>query len=89
LKAAPLNFVGTSKAGVFRRLDVVVCDGFIGNVALKLSEGLTEMFSTLLEGSLDASHFANRCAAFRKARNYKTRRLFGYGGALCWECAAS
>ena len=42
LKMAPVNFVGNVEArevpsGV---CDVIVCDGFVGNVILKLSEGL-------------------------------------------------
>jgi glycerol-3-phosphate acyltransferase PlsX len=35
--------------------DVVVCDGFIGNVALKVSEGLVDMFVTMLRESLGAT----------------------------------
>lgn len=33
--------------------DVVVCDGFTGNVALKVSEGLAEAVGTMLRGELD------------------------------------
>ena len=41
LKAAPIAFVGNIEArNIFSGMaDVVVCDGFTGNVALKLSEG--------------------------------------------------
>jgi glycerol-3-phosphate acyltransferase PlsX len=35
--------------------DVIVCDGFVGNVALKVSEGLAEMFRSLLRESLQAT----------------------------------
>src|ERR1700761_3509053 len=35
--------------------DVIVCDGFVGNVALKVSEGLVEVVSKLLKQSLRAS----------------------------------
>src|SRR5580700_6591241 len=35
--------------------DVIVCDGFIGNVALKVSEGLVEMVSKMLRASLKAT----------------------------------
>src|SRR6516162_1021780 len=40
VKHSPLNFVGNVEGrDVFRgNVDVVVCDGFIGNIALKLSE---------------------------------------------------
>ena len=36
-------------------MDVIVCDGFIGNVALKISEGLVETFSHLLKEALSSS----------------------------------
>src|SRR3989454_7060694 len=41
LKAAPLNFAGNIEArhGYSGDADVIVCDGFTGNVALKISEG--------------------------------------------------
>jgi phosphate acyltransferase len=50
LKAAPLNFVGNVEGrDVYSgTADVVVCDGFIGNVALKISEGVAEMIKKLL-----------------------------------------
>ena len=34
------------------RVDVIVCDGFIGNVALKISEGMVEAISMLLREAL-------------------------------------
>jgi glycerol-3-phosphate acyltransferase PlsX len=50
LKAAPINFVGNVEgreiySGV---ADVVVCDGFTGNVVLKTSEGLVELLESRL-----------------------------------------
>jgi glycerol-3-phosphate acyltransferase PlsX len=36
-------------------VDVIVCDGFVGNVALKVSEGLVEMVKHLLQESLEAT----------------------------------
>jgi glycerol-3-phosphate acyltransferase PlsX len=35
--------------------DVIVCDGFVGNVALKVAEGLAEMMGRMLRESLSAS----------------------------------
>lgn len=45
LVGAPVNFVGNVEGrDVFNgSVDVVVCDGFVGNVILKTSEGLAEM----------------------------------------------
>jgi len=57
LKALPIHFVGNVEgrdiyAG---KTDVIVCDGFIGNVALKVSEGLVEMMSKMLREALEAT----------------------------------
>ena len=50
LKAAPLAFIGNIEArDVYSgQADVIVCDGFTGNVALKISEGLVDVFKGLL-----------------------------------------
>jgi len=45
LRQSPLNFVGNVEGNDIYKgtTDVVVCDGFVGNVALKTSEGLAHM----------------------------------------------
>ena len=50
LKLAPINFIGNVEGrDIFKgEVDVIVCDGFTGNVALKLSEGLIETFTAML-----------------------------------------
>src|SRR5215475_9787840 len=50
LKRAPINFIGNVEGrDIFTGdVDVIVCDGFTGNVALKLSEGLIETFREML-----------------------------------------
>jgi len=52
-----LNFVGNVEGrDVYTgAADVIVCDGFVGNVALKVSEGLVEVVGKLLKQSLKAS----------------------------------
>src|SRR3984957_16501116 len=57
LKNLPLNFVGNVEGrDVFRgNVDVVVCDGFIGNIALKLSEGLVEHIGGMLKKAIKSS----------------------------------
>jgi glycerol-3-phosphate acyltransferase PlsX len=47
LRASPLNFYGNVEGNdIFKgTTDVVVCDGFVGNVALKSSEGLAQMLA--------------------------------------------
>jgi glycerol-3-phosphate acyltransferase PlsX len=50
LRASGLNFYGNVEGDDIYKgtTDVVVCDGFVGNVALKTSEGLAQMLSTFL-----------------------------------------
>jgi glycerol-3-phosphate acyltransferase PlsX len=50
LKTAPINFYGNIEGDDIYRgtTDVVVCDGFVGNVALKVSEGLVVMLYDFL-----------------------------------------
>src|SRR5213079_1053364 len=50
LKETGLNFMGNAEGrDIYNgNADVVVCDGFIGNVVLKASEALGEMISKLL-----------------------------------------
>jgi glycerol-3-phosphate acyltransferase PlsX len=57
LKILPINFIGNVEGrDIFSGVaDVVVCDGFIGNVALKVSEGLVEMIKGMLQESLKAT----------------------------------
>jgi glycerol-3-phosphate acyltransferase PlsX len=50
LRASDLNFRGNIEGDDIYKgaTDVVVCDGFVGNVALKTSEGLAQMLATYL-----------------------------------------
>jgi glycerol-3-phosphate acyltransferase PlsX len=50
LKASGVNFIGNVEGdGVYKgEADIVVCDGFVGNVALKISEGLAQMLGSSL-----------------------------------------
>src|SRR5207248_2833007 len=86
LKAAPLTFVGNIEA---RRVysgdaDVIVCDGFTGNVALKISEGVVEMVEPLLGEGL-SSTITMRVGSLltrRALRRFRRRVDYSeYGGA--------
>jgi phosphate acyltransferase len=57
LQNLKLNFVGNVEGRDIYAgdVDVIVCDGFIGNVALKVSEGIVEMVKSLLHESLEAT----------------------------------
>ena len=52
-----LNFVGNVEGSTIFQggTDVIVCDGFAGNVALKVSESLSEMLTTLLREEIVGS----------------------------------
>lgn len=55
LKQAPLNYVGYVEGGdVYNgSVDIVVCDGFVGNVLLKVSEGLAVAIGTMLKREIE------------------------------------
>ncbi|MCI0488755.1 MAG: phosphate acyltransferase PlsX [Blastocatellia bacterium] len=57
LKASSLNFIGNIEGRDMctGQADVIVCDGFTGNVALKVSEGVFEFIMGLLKQELKAS----------------------------------
>ena len=86
LKTMPIHFIGNVEGGdIYSGLaDVVVCDGFIGNVALKVSEGLVDMMQSMLRESLEAT--VTRKLGYvlsRKAyRDFRKRVDYSeYGGA--------
>lgn len=86
LKELPVNFIGNVEGGdLFSgTVDVIVCDGFVGNVALKVSEGVADMITSMLRESLAATisrkigYVLSRAAYtdFRKRVDYSE-----YGGA--------
>jgi glycerol-3-phosphate acyltransferase PlsX len=86
LKTLPINFIGNVEGGdVYSgHTDVLVCDGFIGNVALKVSEGLVDVIKQMLQESLEATiagkigYVLSRAAYadFKKRLDYSE-----YGGA--------
>ncbi len=86
LKQLPLNFIGNVEGRDLYngKLDVIVCDGFVGNVALKISEGMVETVRYLLKESL-ASTISSQVGFLlsRRAFNDFKKRLdySEYGGA--------
>ena len=82
LKTSPVAFIGNVEArDVYSgRADVIVCDGFTGNVALKISEG----FAELIEAEL-SSTFTMRAGSLLARRGLRQihRRVdySEYGGA--------
>ena len=57
LKQLSINFVGNVEGrDIYNgKIDVIVADGFVGNVALKTSEGVANLVRTLLKETLDAT----------------------------------
>src|SRR5262249_51148477 len=86
LKAAPLAFIGNVEARhVYSgEADVIVSDGFTGNVALKISEGLVEVVEALLGEEL-SSTITLRVGSLltrRALRRFRRRVDYSeYGGA--------
>jgi glycerol-3-phosphate acyltransferase PlsX len=83
---AGIRFIGNVEGrDVFNgQVDVVVCDGFTGNVALKIGEGVAEVFVSLLREELTRDVWSRAGALLmRRSLNRFRRRLdySEYGGA--------
>ncbi|OZI80107.1 phosphate acyltransferase PlsX [Bordetella genomosp. 2] len=95
LRRSPLNFQGNVEGNdIFKgTVDVVVCDGFVGNVVLKSVEGLAKMLSsvireefkrnlvTLLAGAI-ARPVLNRLRNRVDNRRYNGAALLGLRGVV-------
>lgn len=85
-KDETINFIGNveGKAVPFGACDVLVCDGFTGNIALKLIEGMGKFMSKSLKELFHASPVAVIAGAMtlKHTRNLKKRLdTSEYGGA--------
>lgn len=60
LQKRDLNFIGNVEGGdvLQGKADVVICDGFVGNVALKMGEGMAEAFLTMIKEEAKKSFLA-------------------------------
>jgi glycerol-3-phosphate acyltransferase PlsX len=63
-KSGDLNFIGNVEGNdIFKGVaDIVVCDGFVGNVALKTSEGLASMIGGFLKAEFSRNIFTKMAA---------------------------
>ncbi len=63
-----LNYVGYVEGDALFKgsVDVIVCDGFAGNIALKVSEGTAAYISQVLNDSFSSSLYARLCAAMTR-----------------------
>jgi glycerol-3-phosphate acyltransferase PlsX len=86
IKNSHVNFIGNIEGqDIFSGdADVVVCDGFVGNIALKVSEGLAETITKMLKreilektsGKIGSLFLKNALQSFKKKTDYSE-----YGGA--------
>lgn len=86
LKEAPFDYAGYVEGRELfdGSIDVVVCDGFVGNVVLKVSEGLADGIATMLRREINGRFWAKvgyllarpAFRAFKKKVDYAE-----YGGA--------
>lgn len=95
LSASGLNYIGNVEGDdIYKgKSDVVVCDGFVGNVALKVSEGLAQMFVSALKEEFTRTWLSKLAAvaagpvlsAFRRRfdhRRYNGATLLGLKGIV-------
>jgi len=95
LRASPLNFYGNVEGNDIYKgtTDVVVCDGFVGNVALKTSEGLAQMLIDVVReefsrnaltklAALPAYPVLNRFKLRMDPRRYNGASLLGLRGLV-------
>lgn len=86
LEKSSLNFIGNVEGrDVFQgNVDVIVCDGFVGNVCLKVSEGLAEAAMLMLRDEILKS-FTAKIGYFLARKAFKSFRkrvdYAEYGGA--------
>jgi glycerol-3-phosphate acyltransferase PlsX len=95
LRASGLNFFGNVEGDDIYKgtTDVVVCDGFVGNIALKSSEGVAQMIAAFLREEFGRTLYSKLAAlvalpvigAFRKRmdhRRYNGASLLGLKGIV-------
>lgn len=86
LKSSPINFIGNVEGrDVYSgAADVIVCDGFIGNVALKISEGVADTIKKLLMKEIAGSRLGRLAYPLMAGPLTRLRRRIDYaefGGA--------
>jgi len=85
-RKSTLNFIGNVEGrDIFQGdVDVIVCDGFVGNVCLKVSEGLAEAIISMLRTEISESFMAKMgyLLAQRAFNNFRKKVDYAeYGGA--------
>lgn len=86
LQNSNLNFIGNVEGrDIFKNtVDVVVCDGFVGNIVLKTTEGIASTIFKFLKEEIAASKLAKIGALFLKPALKRLKKRLDYseyGGA--------
>lgn len=86
LAAAPIHFAGNCEARdiLSGEFDALVCDGFVGNVVLKHTEGMSEVIFSMLKKELKADARSTLGAALAKPAFKRLKKRMDYkevGGA--------
>ena len=79
------NVEGRDLYGSGREVDVVVCDGFVGNIVLKATEGLSKSIFNILKNNIAESSIAKTGALLLKPTLKAMRKRMDYaeyGGAI-------
>ncbi|VFR41552.1 Phosphate:acyl-ACP acyltransferase PlsX [plant metagenome] len=95
LRASPLNFYGNVEGDdIFKgTVDVIVCDGFVGNVVLKSVEGLAKMLGSMIREEFQRNAYTLLSGAIAKPvlnkfrqrvdnRRYNGAALLGLRGVV-------
>lgn len=91
-KTGELNFLGNVEGNdIFKgTADIVVCDGFVGNVALKTSEGLASMIVDFLKMEFSRNIFTKIAAIIAYPVISALKREWTIADTMvgrCWGCA--
>lgn len=81
-----INYVGYAEGNdiCMGEFDVIVCDGFAGNIALKSMEGMVKLIAHMLKESFKRSWFTKLCAMMALPVLYSFKKNFNtdlYNGA--------
>jgi glycerol-3-phosphate acyltransferase PlsX len=80
LKSTKLNFIGNVEGRdiLTKQVDVIVCDGFIGNIILKFGESVPKLLKHLLMKTADASFFDKIKVGLSKSTIKKSLKSLDY-----------
>ncbi len=79
LKSSNLNFIGNVEGRdiLTKHVDVIVCDGFIGNIILKFGESVPKLLKHLLAKTADDSFFDKLKVGFSKGTLKESFKIIG------------